>query len=310
MRCRLFTLLLALSLVILPTRVWASSEVDKHLRDQYKGKTLLLRNFYSGNSLRYDASGRLSESAATGDWTVAAIVRVDDVKVSSNRLTIQAKRLHLGWVRGVGFSPVPTPAGKAGKDYEEARKLRIEADVSPGEVTVDNAEALLARIFLTSQDRFAELVPDYWKPCVLVGVTNDELQKYNACHFPADFLGVPGVSHPPRQAPPQLADAAGSGAVGRVFRLGKGVTPPKLFYQKGAELSEEARQAKYQGAVTLGLVVDRAGHVRDIRIMSPLGCGLDRQAAEIASTWRFVAGTKDGEPVDVEIAVEVDFRLH
>jgi TonB family protein len=310
MRCKIFTLLFALSLGVLPTRVWASGEVEQHLRDQYKGKTLLLRNFYSGNSLRYDASAQLSERAAVGDWTVAAVVRVDDVKVSSHRLTIQAKRVHMGRVRNAGFSPVPTPAGKAGKDYEEARKLRIEADVSPGELISDNAEALLARIFLTSQDRFAELVPDYWKPCVLAGVTNNDLQKYNACHFSADFLDVPGVSYPPRQAPPQPADAVGPGSAAKVFRSGKGVTPPKLFYQQEPGFSEEARQAKYQGTVTLGLVVDRTGRVRDIRIMSPLGCGLDRQAAEVVSTWKFVAGTKDGEPVDVEISVEVDFHLY
>ncbi|MGO9680372.1 MAG: TonB family protein [Candidatus Sulfotelmatobacter sp.] len=307
---RLLCSVAVLGVAVVPLQLHAASELEQHLRNQYKGKTLLLRRFYVGDSLRYDASGQLSGGGISGDWTVDAVVRVDDVKVSSHRLTIQAKRLHIGWVRDVGFSPVPDPAGKAGKDYEEARKLRIEADLSPNEVTADKADALLARIFLTPQDRFPELVPDYWKPCVLAGLTGKDSQKYSGCHFSVDLLAMPGVAYPPEQRPPELADTASPSAPGKLFHAGKGVTMPKPIHTQDPDFSEEARQARYQGTVTLMLIADRTGGVRNIRIVSPRGCGLDRKAVETVATWKFNPGTKDGEPVEVELMVEVDFHLY
>jgi len=299
-----------LAVGVTPLCAQTSGEVEQHLRDQYKGKTLLLRNFYAGNFLRYDASGQLSRNADSGDWTVDGFVRVDNVKVSGHRLTIQAKRVYMGWTHGAGFAPVPSPPGEAGKEYEDARKLRIEADPNSGEVTADNAEALLARIFLTSQDHLAELVPDYWKPCVLAGLTGKDLQRYTDCHFSTELLAVPGFAYPSEQTPPELADATGPNALGRVFYAGKGVTMPKALHNPTPEFSDEARQAKYQGTVTLFLVVDQTGGVRNIRIGSPMGCGLDRKAAEAVATWKFTPGTKDGEPVGVEIAVQTDFHLY
>jgi TonB family protein len=41
-----------------------------------------------------------------------------------------------------------------------------------------------------------------------------------------------------------------------------------------------------------------------------LGAGLDRKAVEAVSSWRFDPAKKDGEPVEVEIAIEVDFHLY
>jgi hypothetical protein len=105
---------LVLAAALAPLHLQATSELEQHLRDQYNGKTLLLRNFYGGDSLRYDASGQLSKAATPGDWTVDGVVHVDEVKVSSHRLTIRAKRVHLGWVGDVGFSPVEDVKDKNG----------------------------------------------------------------------------------------------------------------------------------------------------------------------------------------------------
>lgn len=301
--------MLSLAVAVVPLHLHAASELEQHLRDHYKGRTLVLRNFYAGESVRYDASGQLLKSAVPGDWTVDGVVRVDDVKLSNHRLTIQAKRLHMGWVRDSGFSDVQDRKEK--NDNKETRTLRIEADLGPTEVTADNADALFAKIFLTSQDLFAELVPAYWKPCVLAGLTGKDSQKYTGCHFSAEFLAIPGVAYLPEQKP-ELAEAAGEGEGGEILHAGQGgVTRPKPIYTPEPEFSEEARtRAKYHGTITLMLVADKTGGVRNIRIVSPLGCGLDRKAVETVATWQFNPGTKDGEPVDVEIAVEVDFHLY
>jgi TonB family protein len=301
--------LLVLAVAVVPFRLRAGDELEQHLSDQYKGKTLLLRNFYSGDSLRYDASGKLSGKATSGDWTVDGIVQVDDVKVSNHRLTFQGKRLHMGWAPDPGFALVPEPEGKAGEDYEKSKKLRIEADLGPGEMTRDSSDALVARIFLTPQDRFVELVPDYWKPCVRAGLTGQDAKPYKDCRFPPAFLAIPGANNVPEQEP-RLAEEAGSDAPIRFARVGNGVTVPKALHHPDPAFAEEARRAKYQGVVTLMLVVDKTGSTRNIRIVSPLGCGLDKRAVEAVSTWKFGPAEKDGEPVNVEIAVEVDFHLY
>ncbi len=299
---------LSLVLVVVPLRLRAGNELDRHLRDQYKGKTLLVRNFYSGDSLRYDSSGQFLGRATAGDWTVDALVQIDDVRVASHRLKIQAKRMHMGWVRDGGFSAVPAPDGKSGKDYAETRKLRIEANLSPGEVTADSADAMLARIFLTSSDHFAELVPEYWKPCVRIALTGRATKDYSTCKFSPEFLAIPGVAHPSEQQP-ESAEAAGGER--KSYRFAKnGLTAPKVLHQTDPSFSEEARRAKYQGTVVLMLVVEKTGSLRDIRIVSPLGCGLDRRAVQSVEAWQFKPATKDGEPFEVEIAVEVDFHLY
>jgi len=83
-----------------------------------------------------------------------------------------------------------------------------------------------------------------------------------------------------------------------------------VVYQPDIEFSEEARKAKYQGICVLALVVDAQGRPTNIRVTSSLGMGLDEKAIEAAKKYRFEPGTKNGHPVAVEIALEVDFHLY
>lgn len=102
----------------------------------------------------------------------------------------------------------------------------------------------------------------------------------------------------------------GGGFGGGVFRVGGGVSAPKVLESPDPEYSEEARKAKYQGTVILWLVVDQSGRPRDIRVSRALGMGLDQKAIEAVRRWRFEPALKDGNPVAVQINVEVNFRLY
>lgn len=88
-----------------------------------------------------------------------------------------------------------------------------------------------------------------------------------------------------------------------------GITPPRLMRKVEPEYSEEARKAKWQGSVLLGIEVDAAGQVSDTRVMRGLGMGLDQKAVEAVRQWRFKPGMKNGAPVNVNVQVEVNFRL-
>jgi periplasmic protein TonB len=98
---------------------------------------------------------------------------------------------------------------------------------------------------------------------------------------------------------------------GNVFRPGHGgVTRPRAMYDPDPEYSDAARKAKYQGSVLLWLVIGPEGRPHNIRIQRALGMGLDEKAVAAVSTWRFQPGTLNGQPVAVEVNVEVSFRLY
>jgi len=95
-----------------------------------------------------------------------------------------------------------------------------------------------------------------------------------------------------------------------VYRVGRGIKPPRITHQIDPEYSEQARKVGYEGTCVLWLVVDAEGMPQKIRVTRPLGMGLDDKAIEAVQQWRFVPSTKDGEPVAVRINVEVTFHLY
>jgi periplasmic protein TonB len=109
---------------------------------------------------------------------------------------------------------------------------------------------------------------------------------------------------------PGFGPGEGGGTGGGIFHVGGGVSPPRATYSPEPEFSEEARKAKYQGTCTLGLIVGTDGRPTNIRVLNSLGMGLDEKAIEAVKNWKFEPAMKDGHPVRVEIAVEVDFHLY
>jgi TonB family protein len=83
-----------------------------------------------------------------------------------------------------------------------------------------------------------------------------------------------------------------------------------MIYHPEPQYSKKARKAKYQGTCLLWLVVDAEGKPRDIRVQRVLGMGLDEEAIKAVKTWTFEPARKDGQPVAVQINVEVSFRLY
>ncbi|MEO8595192.1 MAG: TonB family protein [Candidatus Solibacter sp.] len=105
-----------------------------------------------------------------------------------------------------------------------------------------------------------------------------------------------------RMGPPQVA-------VNSVFKVGGGVSAPRLLYKVEPAYSEEARAAKYQGTVVLSVVIDVDGQAKDIDLIKALGLGLDEKAVLAINQWKFKPGEKDGLIVPVRATIEVNFRM-
>ncbi|MGA8273565.1 MAG: energy transducer TonB [Candidatus Sulfotelmatobacter sp.] len=117
--------------------------------------------------------------------------------------------------------------------------------------------------------------------------------------------GGVGVGHGPG-----VGAGSGGGIGGGVFKVGGGISAPQPLATPDPEYTEQARQAKTQGTCILWMIVDDQGHPRDIRVVRGLGFGLDAKAIDAVKQWRFQPAMKDGRPVNVQISVEVGFRLY
>lgn len=107
-----------------------------------------------------------------------------------------------------------------------------------------------------------------------------------------------------------IGPGEGGGYGGGLYHPGGGVSNPVLLYAPDPEFSDEARRAKYQGVCVVGLIVDAQGNPQRVRIVRPLGMGLDEKALEAVRQYKFKPAIFQGHAVPVEINIEVNFRIY
>ena len=99
------------------------------------------------------------------------------------------------------------------------------------------------------------------------------------------------------------------GQSGEIFKVGGGVTAPKVLARADPQYTAEATEAKLEGTVLLSVVIGTDGIARDLKVIKSLGSGLDEKALDAVKLWYFAPGTKDGQPVNVRAQIEVNFRM-
>jgi TonB family protein len=108
-----------------------------------------------------------------------------------------------------------------------------------------------------------------------------------------------------------LGPGEGGGTGGGVFQPGNGVTLPVVVREVKPQYTAEAMRAKVQGTVWLQCVVLPDGTVGPVQVVRSLdqSFGLDQEAVKAAKQWRFRPGTRFGEPVAVQVTIELTFTL-
>src|SRR3954471_18891785 len=103
----------------------------------------------------------------------------------------------------------------------------------------------------------------------------------------------------------------GGNTGGDVYRPGNGVSQPRLLRDAKPQYTADAMRAKVQGTVVIVCVVRADGTIADVRVARSLDStfGLDEQAVAAVKQWTFAPGTLRGEPVAVQITVELTFTL-
>ncbi len=104
-------------------------------------------------------------------------------------------------------------------------------------------------------------------------------------------------------------NTAGTG--GGEYEIGNGVMAPRVVKEVKPAYTAEAMRAKVQGVVWLRCIVLPDGTVGRVEVVRSLDStfGLDQEAVKAARQWRFMPGTRQGEPVAVRITIELTFTL-
>ncbi len=106
-----------------------------------------------------------------------------------------------------------------------------------------------------------------------------------------------------------LGPGSGGNTGGGAYQIGGDVSAPQLIFQVDPEFSEEARKAKFQGEVLVHLIVDATGRPTQVRVIRPVGMGLDEKAREAVAQYKFRPARKGGQAVPVELNVAVNFQI-
>jgi len=121
---------------------------------------------------------------------------------------------------------------------------------------------------------------------------------------PPDLLGhssSSGVRSAPQPAPP---------GQDQILRVGTDVAPPRAAWTPEPELTEEARKAGVKATVVLNIVVGSDGRVGRIKVVRSAGMGLDESTIDTVKTWRFQPAMRDGQPVAIEMNIELVLEPH
>jgi protein TonB len=108
-----------------------------------------------------------------------------------------------------------------------------------------------------------------------------------------------------------LGPGSGGGTGGGVYQPGNGVTVPVKVREVKPAYTSDAMRAKIQGTVWLRCIVRPDGSITDIEVVKSLDpvFGLDQEAIKAARQWVFRPGTRLGQPVAVQITIEMEFTL-
>src|SRR6185295_8586173 len=91
---------------------------------------------------------------------------------------------------------------------------------------------------------------------------------------------------------------------------GSGVIPPKCAKTPEPNYSDEARRAGLEGNVDLSAVILKDGSIQTLRVLHPLGFGLDESSIAVLNEWKCAPGTLNGNPVNMQLRVRIGFHLY
>jgi TonB family protein len=162
-----------------------------------------------------------------------------------------------------------------------ARSVHITIDLESTTFNIDQLNHLIEQVFQRQETR--KRIAAYWRP-----VPKDQA----SATLPAggEVTGMLEGNRP-------------------VYRALGGIVPPKAVYTEEPTFTRSAREKRLQGTAVVSVVINEKGLPEILEVTQDLGEGLDIQALLAVAGWRFHPATLNGQPIAVQISVEVSFQL-
>jgi TonB family protein len=87
------------------------------------------------------------------------------------------------------------------------------------------------------------------------------------------------------------------------------ISPPIAHRKVDPKYIATAVEERIEGRITLGCVIDTTGRVLGVELLRGLDDRLNESAKEALAKWEFYPATRKGVPVEVDVLVEIPFRL-
>jgi TonB family protein len=223
-----------------------------------------------------------------GSWTVDGPMEITKIELAPDKLRVKGLRVVLVYDR-------------ASQEFVAEREKR--PDSVQAEILLDSAlndvaqaEALLAKVFVGSGKEIASSLPDYWQRF---------FENQHASEKAIDGTSSSAAAERPSRS--SASSAVEDDAV--VMKVGDGVHAPKPIYTPEPQYSVPAKDLKIQGVCVLKAIIDKEGKVTKPELVTPLGAGLDEQAIAAIQKWKFKPATRNGQPVSVQMGLEMSFNF-
>jgi hypothetical protein len=147
----------AISLLILLTAIYcsgqdAASDIRKALQNEYQGKVLIIRGFYSGAKLQYDSQANIVDGATRGSWSSDGLVQLNDISLDQQKLHISGHRV----------ITLFDSKDDIFKDRLTHEQIDIDIEVDPTWKELPAFENVLGRVFTRDRNYFTTEAADYW----------------------------------------------------------------------------------------------------------------------------------------------------
>ena len=146
----------------------------------------------------------------------------------------------------------------------------------------------------SGSDNFGETAPDF-------GGVEDGVQGGVIGGVVGGALGGTGTSAPTPPSAPR--------SVQKIVRVGSHIKAPRQTYSVNPAYPPLARETHIEGTVVVDAVIDEHGNVVQARVVSGHPLLMDA-ALKTVLLWKYEPTTLNGQPVSVELQVQVHFKLN
>ncbi|HET9281145.1 MAG TPA: energy transducer TonB [Candidatus Angelobacter sp.] len=174
-----YFLLLVLGLTSIP--ILHADSLKDELNQHYKNKVLALRSPFVYGDQKFDSAGH-PLSSPSGDWLVYGGIFVRDLSLSPKELRLKGPRVALIQTQG-DEKPSAIPLGKD--------SIKVEISLDSPLNSIEEAEALLNRVFFLDKDGLLHAKPEYRRageeadgPIYKVGIGKDDVKPPKATYTP------------------------------------------------------------------------------------------------------------------------------